>query len=184
MTCGKIDLGCTKCRLSKKRTLVVAGDGPCNSRIVFIGEAPGRDEDVRGIPFVGSAGKILNAALEAAGVSRTKIYCTNIVKCRPPDNRKPKKDEIRTCTELYLTSEIASIRPRVICPLGQTATEYFMDLTGGMSDVIGREILLTIDDLHVKVMPAYHPAAVLYQRKKVRDFQRTISAAVKAARLV
>jgi len=184
MTCGYIDLGCTKCRLSKRRTLVVAGDGPCNAKVVFVGEAPGRDEDVKGVPFVGSAGKILSAALESAGVNRAKVYCTNIVKCRPPDNRRPKKDEIRTCTELHLASELAAIRPKVICPLGQTATEFFMDLTGNMSEVIGRETALTISDMQVKLLPSYHPAAVLYQRKKMRDFQKSIAAAVKAAGLV
>ncbi len=184
MTCGDIDLGCTKCRLSKRRTLVVAGNGPCNSKIVFVGEAPGRDEDVSGKPFVGSAGKILDSALEATGVSRKKVFCTNIVKCRPPHNRKPRNDEVSTCTELYLSSELESIDPQVICPLGQTATEYFMDLTAKMADVVGREMVLTISGRRVKVIPCYHPAAVLYQRSKTSEFRKSIATAVQAAGLV
>jgi uracil-DNA glycosylase family 4 len=183
MTCGKIDLGCTKCRLSKKRTLVVAGNGPCSSDLVFVGEAPGRDEDVTGKPFVGSAGKLLNAALEAAGVRRDTVFCTNIVKCRPPNNRKPRKDEIRTCAGLYLTSELETIEPKVICALGQTAAEYFIDLDERLSDVIGCEMSVAFLGEQVKFFVSYHPAAVLYQRKKMNDFQRGIASAVKAAGL-
>jgi len=183
MTCGTIDLGCTKCRLSKRRMLVVPGDGPCNAKVVFVGEAPGRDEDVRGVPFVGSAGRLLDAALQSAGVSRRKVYCTNIVKCRPPDNRKPRKDEVCTCTELYLSSELATVRPTVICALGQTATEYFMDLKGRMADHVGRELVLTVCNRPVKFIPSYHPAAVLYQRGKLPEFQRTIAAVLRAAGL-
>ncbi len=181
MTCGDIDLGCTKCRLSKKRTHVVAGSGPCSSKIVFVGEAPGRDEDVTGTPFVGSAGKILDAAIGAAGSTRKKVFCTNVVKCRPPGNRRPRKDEVCICTSLYLSSELDTIRPEVICPLGQTATEFFMDLTGNMSEVVGHEIPVSFGDVSLRLIPSYHPAAVLYNRKKMAVFQRTISAALIAA---
>jgi len=184
MTCGRIDLGCTKCRLSKKRTLVVPGNGPCSSRIVFIGEAPGRDEDVTGEPFVGAAGKLLNAALEKAGVPRSQVFCTNIVKCRPPDNRKPRKDEIRTCTELYLSFELETVRPRVVCALGQTATGCLIGLEGKMSDAVGRGMSRTICGRPVKFFAAYHPAAVLYQRKKMKDFQESVRAALVAAGLI
>jgi len=183
MTCGKIDLGCTKCRLSKGRTRVVAGNGPCNAKLVFVGEAPGRDEDVTGVPFVGRAGKLLDTALMEAGVERVTVYVTNIVKCRPPRNRKPRKDEACTCAELYLSSELATVRPTVICTLGQTATEYFIGLKGNMSEVVGREFALTAGDRIVKIIPSYHPAAVLYQRKKMREFQRTVNAVVRSAKL-
>lgn len=183
MTCGDIDLRCNKCRLSKGRTRVVAGDGPCNSRLMFVGEAPGRAEDLTGVPFVGSAGRLLDVALGAAGVNRKKVFCTNIVKCRPPDNRRPRMDEVSTCTELYLSAELETVRPRIICALGQTATEYFIELKTNMSEVIGHEIPLTIEDRQVRLMPSYHPAAVLYQRKKMHDFQRSIAAAVESAGL-
>ena len=183
MTCGHIDPGCTKCRLSKRRMHVVPGDGPCDARIVFVGEAPGRDEDMKGVPFVGSAGKMLTAALARAGVARSLVYCTNIVKCRPPDNRKPRKDEISACTGLYLTDELLAIRPRVICPLGQTATEFFIDLPCGMSESVGLETALDISGMRVRLIPSFHPAAVLYQRKKLPEFQRSILASVKAAGL-
>ncbi len=183
MICGDIDLGCTKCRLWKRRTRVVAGNGPCNARLVFVGEAPGRDEDVTGVPFVGSAGKLLDRALKAAGTRREKVYCTNIVKCRPPDNRKPRMDEACTCTDLYLSSELETIKPKVICALGQTATEYFVDLTEKMSDVVGHEIPLTVAGREVRFIPSYHPAAVLYQRKKMKDFQDAVARAIDAAGL-
>jgi len=183
MTCGKIDLGCTRCRLSKKRTLVVPGNGPCNAKLVLIGEAPGRDEDIKGVPFVGRAGRLLDQALEDAGTMRETVFCTNTVKCRPPGNRKPRKDEIRTCTNLYLSSELGKVRPKVICALGQTAAEYFMDLKTNLSDVIGCEMPVTVQGRQVKLVVSYHPAAILYQRKKMQEFQRSIDAAVKAAGL-
>jgi len=164
--------------------MVVAGNGPCSSCIVFVGEAPGRDEDVTGVPFVGSAGKLLNAALEAAGVGREEVFCTNIVKCRPPNNRRPRKDEICICTDLYLASELETIRPKVICALGQTATGHFMDLKGRMSDVVGRGMTRTVCGRRVRFFVSYHPAAVLYQRKKMKEFDAAIRAALAEAGMI
>src|SRR5512137_1483472 len=104
MTCGKVDLGCTKCRLCAKRVQVVPGNGSCKSSIMFLGEAPGREEDLSGRPFVGRAGKLLDETLAGFCVPRPKVFVTNLCLCRPPNNRKPRSDEVSTCTSLYLSS--------------------------------------------------------------------------------
>jgi DNA polymerase len=181
MTCGNIDLACTACSLSRKRLHVVPGNGPCGSRIMFFGEAPGKEEDVRGEPFVGRAGRVLDKAIESAGVTRSEVYIGNIVKCRPPNNRKPKSDEIDTCTSLYLESEICTVKPRVICALGQTAANYFLPTNEKMSDRVGRETEMLFHDLEVRFFVAYHPAACLYQRKNLASFERSILRGLKAA---
>lgn len=183
MTCGNIDLGCTKCRLWEKRTRVVPGSGPGDSRIIFIGEAPGKDEDLRGEPFVGRAGRILEEALEDAGVNRSQVYISNLVKCRPPGNRKPHKDEVVACTSLYLESEIKKVSPLVICALGQTAAETLLREELSMEESVGKEFPQTIAARKVRLFVAYHPAACLYQRKNLPRFKETIRACLVAAGL-
>ena len=111
---------CTKCDLCKTRTNSVPGKGNFNSDVIFVGEAPGRNEDLQGEPFVGSAGKKLSIALENAGVSRDDVYITNTVKCRPPENRVPTVLEKKACYD-YLQKEIEFIKPKIICVLGNTA---------------------------------------------------------------
>lgn len=184
MTCGNIDLACTSCRLSNKRLHVVPGDGPCRSKIMFIGEAPGKDEDTLGKPFVGQAGKVLDRAIEKAGGDRSKVYIGNIVKCRPPDNRKPRSDEIDTCTTLYLESEIRTIRPKVICALGQTAADYFLPTKTKMSERVRGGTQMLIDGLEVRLIVAYHPAACLYQRKNMASFERSVRSGLRAAGMI
>ena len=184
MTCGDIDLACTACRLSGKRLHVVPGNGPCGSRIMFFGEAPGKEEDVRGEPFVGRAGMVLDQAIEKAGANRSQVYVGNIVKCRPPNNRKPRSDEIDTCTSLYLESEIGTIKPRVICALGQTAANHFLPTSEKMSDRVGGEVEMLFDGLEVRFFVAYHPAACLYQRKNLASFERSIRRGLRAARMI
>lgn len=184
MTCGNIDLGCTKCRLSARRTRVVPGVGPCRSRIAFIGEAPGRDEDLRGEPFVGRAGRLLDQALGKAGVARSQVYITNLVKCRPPDNRRPRKDEITTCTSMYLESEIEEISPHVICALGQTVAERLLGQKLGMADMVGKESPIVFAGMNRRLFVAYHPAACLYQRKNLAKFEKSIKTSLEAAGLV
>jgi len=183
MKCGRIDLACTKCRLSHGRTKVVPGDGPCDSEILFVGEAPGRDEDISGRPFVGRGGKLLEEALEDAGVRRDQVMITNLVKCRPPGNRRPRKDETAICTSLYLLNEIESVRPRVICALGQTSAEYLAGRKTQMGKVVGMEVPHSLPLEGVRLFVAYHPAACLYQRKNLKDFKRSIEVAVRAAGL-
>ncbi len=150
---------CTKCDLCKTRTNSVPGKGNFNSDVIFVGEAPGKNEDLHGEPFVGVAGKKLSLALENAGVSRDDIYITNTVKCRPPNNRVPSVKEKETCHE-YLQKEIEIIKPKIICVLGNTA---FGSILGGTEITkfrgkVGRKN----EQLYFITI---HPAATIYQQK-------------------
>ncbi|MGA7692974.1 MAG: uracil-DNA glycosylase, partial [Nitrososphaeraceae archaeon] len=120
---GKLSLkvqACTLCKLSKTRINPVAGEGSSSSKVMFVGEAPGSHEDSEGRPFVGYAGRILDAALHKAGIRRSEIFITNVVKCRPPNNRRPEKDEISACRR-HLEKQISLLSPKIICILGSTA---------------------------------------------------------------
>lgn len=182
MSCGNTDLKCTRCRLSKSRTQVVPGTGPCSARIVFIGEAPGKDEDLEGEPFVGRAGKILDAALAEAGVRRDQVYIANLVKCRPPGNRRPKKDEISACSH-FLESELREISPAVVCALGQTVANKLCGTRDKMSSLAGRAIECRLFGMDVRLYVNYHPAACLYQRKNLEKFKKGVKASLAAAGL-
>ncbi len=151
---------------------------------MFFGEAPGEQEDVQGEPFVGRAGKVLDQAIEKAGSRRSQVYVGNIVKCRPPSNRKPRSDEIETCTSLYLESEIRAVKPSVICALGKTAANYFLPTDEKMSDRVGGHVEMLVYGLKVKFFVAYHPAACLYQRKNLASFERSIRGSLRAAGIV
>ena len=149
-------ISCTRCELSKTRTNAVPGIGSIETGIVFIGEAPGRNEDIQGAPFVGTAGKILSEALEYAGFVREDVYITNIVKCRPPNNRRPNKQEIESCA-IYLQKELESIQPKIICVLGNTA---FGSLLGGNEITKNRgKIIRRNTQLYFVTL---HPAAIIY----------------------
>lgn len=149
-------ISCTKCNLSKSRTNAVAGKGNYNAEIMFIGEAPGRNEDLKGEPFVGVAGKILSEALEYAGLSRDDVFITNIVKCRPPNNRIPLEEEKNSCQQ-YLAGELDIIKPKIICILGNTA---YGSILGGDSITKNRgKIIKKNDQLYFLTI---HPAAVIY----------------------
>ena len=181
MSCGDVDPKCDKCRLSEKRTRVVPGTGPCNAKIVFVGEAPGKDEDLRGQPFVGRAGRILDDALKAADSSRAQVRITNLVKCRPPSNRRPRKDETDTCTNLYLERELAEIAPVVVCALGQTVAKHFLGAAENMSKLVGSESHIVVSGKPMRLIIAYHPAACLYQRKNLDKFRASVRKALVAA---
>jgi uracil-DNA glycosylase family 4 len=149
-------ISCTKCNLSKSRTNAVAGKGNYNAEIMFIGEAPGRNEDLKGEPFVGAAGKILSEALEYAGLSRDDVFITNVVKCRPPNNRVPLQEERDSCHP-YLSGELDIIKPKIICILGNTA---YSSILGGDSITKNRgKIIKKNDQLYFL---SIHPAAVIY----------------------
>lgn len=184
MICGNIDLTCTACRLSERRTQVVPGSGSCRSRIMFIGEAPGKDEDLQGQPFVGRAGGLFNRTLERYGVKRERVYVSNIVKCRPPKNRRPRLDEADTCTSMYLLNEVDEIGPKVICAMGQTAANYFLPIGERMSDMLGRESLVVVNGRKIRFFVSYHPASCLYQRKNLAAFQKSIRVSLKAAGMI
>lgn len=177
-----IDPGCRRCRLHMGRTQVVTGTGAQSSRLVFIGEAPGRDEDLQGEPFVGRAGMVLNSALASAGVTRDDVYITNLVKCRPPDNRKPRKDEVSACS-MHLESEFSHLRPSVVCLLGQSVAKGILDEDRSMAELAGTERTVTLWGHDVRAFISYHPAACLYTRENVDKFDETIRICVEAAGL-
>ena len=157
---GKVSdqvLVCTKCRLCETRKHAVPGEGLQSAKVMFVGEAPGEHEDLQGRPFVGSAGKLLTELLESVNLRRDEVYITNIVKCRPPNNRPPRKDESAACRP-YLERQITLINPKVICPMGNSAIQAFMASEESVSAVHGIPFELG----STTYFPMYHPAAALY----------------------
>ncbi len=157
---------CRKCRLWKQAKNPVPGEGKTEARLMLIGEAPGYQEDVKGRPFVGRAGKLLDSLLSGIGFGREDVYITNIVKHRPPENRAPKEDEIRACAP-YLDRQIRIINPKIIVTLGNHSTGYILSKINvnvrGITEVRGKifegELLFGVPS---KIMPTFHPAAALY----------------------
>lgn len=159
---------CTKCDLCKTRTNSVPGKGNFQSDVIFVGEAPGRNEDKNGEPFIGAAGKKLSAALEGVGISREDVYITNVVKCRPPNNRVPNTNERDTCKE-YLKNEISIIKPKIICVLGNTA---FNSVLGGSEITKFRGKLVRKDNqLYFLTI---HPAATIYNQELIPTLNQDI----------
>jgi DNA polymerase len=156
---------CKKCRLWKKRNEAVPGEGPGNADLLFIGEAPGREEDNKGKPFVGKAGSFLDELLDSIGIERNQVFITNIVKCRPPGNRDPKEDEIKKCTS-YLDRQIQLIKPKIISTLGRFATSYILNKYGledkSMNKAHGNIFKVSNLQGTIKIIPQYHPAAASY----------------------
>lgn len=178
-------LNCCKCRLCKTRTNVVFGEGDPKARLMLVGEAPGEQEDLQGRPFVGRAGQLLTKFLNLYGISRNKVYITNIVKCRPPGNRNPALDEIRTCYP-YLEEQIKLISPKVILCLGAFSTRTILNLPENtpISRVRGKEQEAEVAGVKVKVIPTFHPAYLLRNRKGEPEFQRDLERALKLAGLL
>ena len=159
---------CTKCDLCKTRTNAVPGKGNFQSDVIFVGEAPGRNEDKQGEPFIGVAGKKLSIALDEVGISREQVYITNIVKCRPPSNRVPKTSERDTCQE-YLKQEISIIKPKIICILGNTA---FNSILGGSEITKFRgKVVRKNNQLYFLTI---HPAATIYNQKLIDLLKKDI----------
>ncbi len=154
-----------------KRKLVFS-DGDPDSGIVFIGEAPGRHEEEQGKPFVGNSGKLLNKTLEKNGIDRKDVYITNIVLWRPPNNRKPTKKEVESCRR-FLIKHIRIIKPRIICTLGNTSLEFFAK-GKRITAVRGKPIKITLDKINLHILPTFHPAAILYNRKLQKLFEADI----------
>jgi uracil-DNA glycosylase family 4 len=151
-------IGCPLCKLSKSRKNAVPGEGQVSARVIFIGEAPGKSEDEKGKPFVGAAGRILNIAMEKAGIKRSEVFITNAVKCRPPDNRVPEADELASCRP-YLERQISRISPKVICILGSTA---YSSILGGKSITADRGKIIKRNAQ--KYFLTVHPAAAIYNK--------------------
>jgi DNA polymerase len=148
---------CTKCALSKTRKNIVFGEGNPESRLMFIGEAPGAEEDNTGRPFVGRAGQLLTKIIESINLKREEVYIANIIKCRPPENRNPMEDEIASCAP-FLKEQIAIIRPEIICTLGKFSTEFIIgEGKGSISSVRGK----TYNYGGITVIPTYHPSYLL-----------------------
>jgi uracil-DNA glycosylase len=154
----RADIGpnCTRCKLHKGRTNIVFGVGNPKAELMFVGEGPGADEDAQGEPFVGRAGKLLTQMIEAMGLKRSDVYIANVVKCRPPENRLPEKDEIATCSP-YLLRQIEVIKPKAIVALGSCSAQTLLRTTQGISKFRGEWF-----DFHgAKLMATYHPAYLL-----------------------
>ncbi len=148
---------CTRCRLAEGRTQVVFGNGDPHADLMFIGEAPGVNEDRQGEPFVGAAGQLLDRMLAEIGLTRADVYVANINKCRPPGNRDPQPDEIEACTP-WLVEQISLIQPRVIVTLGNFATKFVLSTTTGITRIRGQ-----VHRWHGRtVIPTFHPAAILH----------------------
>jgi uracil-DNA glycosylase family 4 len=161
----RTDMGqCRRCLLCSHRENIVFGSGNPNARLVFVGEGPGYDEDIKAEPFVGAAGMLLTKIIEAMQFSRDHVYICNIVKCRPPDNRNPDKDEIKACLP-FLKRQIEAIGPKFICALGSVAAQTILGSTRPISKLRG-----TFYDVKgIQVMPTYHPAYLLRNPDKKRD---------------
>ena len=151
------DLGeCKRCKLHPTRKNIVFGDGNPNAQLVFVGEGPGHDEDVQGLPFVGRAGKLLTQMIEAMGLQRKDVYICNVVKCRPPENRLPEKDEIAECSP-FLLRQLDAINPKVVVCLGACAAQTLLETNRGISQFRGE----WLDFRGHKLMATYHPAYLL-----------------------
>jgi uracil-DNA glycosylase len=160
------DIGdCTRCKLHRLgRRQVVFGVGNPSADLMFVGEAPGADEDIQGIPFVGRAGQLLTKIIEAIGLRREDVYIANVIKCRPPENRNPEPDEVETC-EPFLFRQIDSIQPKVIVALGTFAAKALLKTQDSISRLRGR----TYDYRGAKLIPTFHPAFLLRSPDRKRD---------------
>jgi uracil-DNA glycosylase len=162
---SSVNAACDRCALAKERTCIVFGDGPVDARLMVVGEAPGKQEDAIGQPFVGKSGQLLDGCLQEAGTVREQVYVTNAVKCYPPGCRDPSNEELHTCRP-YLVEQIHIVKPRVLVTLGKTAAYAVLRLDVALGDIRGQ--------LHlwkgVWVIPTYHPAFVLCVQAKRETF--------------
>jgi len=178
--CSEIE-NCTLCRLHEGRHKFVFGVGNPDADVMFIGEGPGYWEDMKGKPFVGKAGKVLDELLESIGLKRGDIYITNVVKCRPPENRDPLPEEISACSQ-YLDRQILLIQPKVIVTLGRFALSYVFNKFGlkeeKISNVHGKVFVVNNIFGNLKIIPLYHPAVAVYNpnTKKIllKDFKKLV----------
>jgi len=169
------DIGdCTRCRLHKGRKNIVFGVGNVNADIMFVGEGPGADEDEQGEPFVGRAGQLLNNMIAAMGLKRSDVYIANVVKCRPPGNRTPEKDECETCGP-FLLRQIEVIRPKVIVALGAVAAKYLLAINDSMANLRGR----WYDFKGSRLVVTYHPAYLLRDPRQKKEAWKDLQMVMK-----
>lgn len=165
---------CEKCsNLVDSRSQIVNGVGPLDANIVMIGEAPGETEDETGKPFMGRSGDVLDDELESNGINRDNIRITNVVRCRPPDNRDPYKSEIKNCNT-YLNSELYKVNPDVILTLGRIPTETLIETDKTITQIAGEVFEIEIDDRKLDVVAGVHPAATLYNSSYKDTFKSQI----------
>lgn len=164
---------CSVCPLKANRTNIVFGRGNPNASLLLLGEGPGKDEDLQGLPFVGRSGSFLSKTLKSLGINEDSIYITNIVKCRPLNNRTPFASEIETCTKLLLAKQLQIIQPRIICTLGASALKSFTATSKGISKTRG--LLQPYKKLFL--LPTYHPAYVLRTNSRLPFFAEDLKAA-------
>ena len=155
---------CDRCRLCKTRKRMVFGEGDAKARLVFVGEAPGYDEDVSGRPFVGKAGQLLTKIIQAIHLTREQVYICNIIKCRPPGNRNPDANEINACLP-FLKRQLKAIKPDFICALGSVAAQALLETTTPISRLRGRYHMFE----GIRILPTYHPSYLLRNPEKKRD---------------
>ena len=155
---------CTRCKLHAGRTTLVFGVGNPDADLMFVGEAPGRDEDLQGVPFVGRAGQLLTKIIESIDLHRDDVYIANVIKCRPPDNRNPAPDEVQTC-EPFLFAQVDAIRPRVIVALGSFAARALLKSEDAISKLRGR----VFDYRGAQLIPTFHPAYLLRSPDRKRE---------------
>ena len=165
--------------ICKRCKNIVVGKGNLKAEILFVGEAPGKNEDEQGLPFVGAAGKNLDELLKKVGLILDDIYITNILKCRPPENRNPLKEEILAHTP-WLIEQIKEISPKVICSLGNYATKFFlangkieeMEKQEGITKVHGKAKIIDFEGLEIKLIPLFHPAAIIYNHALISAWEK------------
>jgi DNA polymerase len=166
---------CQRCQLAQGRNKIVFADGDANAQIMFVGEGPGADEDAQGLPFVGRAGQLLNNMIAAMGLKREQVYIANIVKCRPPQNRKPEPAEANTCMP-FLERQIEIVRPRVLVALGATAATYLLGMRGSIASMRGR-----IHDYRgIQTVVTYHPAFLLRDPTQKKEAWKDLQVAMSA----
>jgi len=167
---------CQMCPLgSLGRKSIVFGEGNPDAKLMLIGEGPGQKEDELCRPFVGRSGQLLTKVLEAIGLSRQEVFITNVVKCRPPNNRKPLESESDTCTKLLLFKQIKIIRPKTICTLGSAATQAFLEKDAKITKIRGK----LFKKEHTTIIPTYHPAYILRNKRELENFANDIKLAKK-----
>jgi uracil-DNA glycosylase family 4 len=161
----RTELGeCRRCKLHRTRRTIVFGEGDKKAKLMIIGEGPGYDEDVQGRPFVGKAGQLLTKILQSIHLNREEVYIANIIKCRPPQNRNPEPDEIRSCYS-FLLGQISAIQPKIICALGTFAAQTLLKTERKITALRGK----AYDQDGIQVIPTYHPAYLLRNPDKKRD---------------
>ena len=166
--------GCVRCPLHQGRYRVVFGNGNADADLMFVGEGPGQQEDIQGLPFVGRAGKLLDQLLDEIGLSRGEVWVSNVVRCRPPGNRDPQPEEIAACRS-YTDRQIELIEPRLICSLGKFAMQVLTRTNRGITAVHGKPEVHELGGRTMRVYPLFHPAAALRSTKTLEDLREAFA---------